>query len=88
MIKAVEFLPVCGRVAGFASGHRAVRALRFHAFAELPFVRILVTCCAGTVVEMVFHGCCRTGGNRLVAIHAENRSVPAGKGKQRLFVPG
>ena len=88
MVKAVEFFPVCRRVAGFASCHRAVRALRLHLLPELPSVRILVTCRAGTVVEKVFHGCCRTNGNWLVAIHAEDRSVPAGKGKARLFVPG
>lgn len=88
MVKPVEFLPVCGGVAGFASGHRAVRALRLHPLAELSFVRILVTRGAGAVLESVFHGCCRSRGNRLVAIHAEHSSVPASKGKVRLFVPG
>ena len=88
MIKAVEFLPSCGRMASFAACRRSFRTLRLHLFAKLPFVRILVTCRAGAVFELVFHGRRRTERNRLVAIQAENGSVPAGKGKARLIVPG
>jgi len=56
MVKAVEFLPVCRRVAGFASCQRAVCELRLHLLPELPFVRILVACSAGAVFELIFHG--------------------------------
>jgi hypothetical protein len=70
MIKAVKFLPPSGRMASFAARKRTVRTLRFHLFAKLPFVRILVTCCAGAVFELVFHGRRRSRGDGFVTIRA------------------
>lgn len=70
MIKPAKFVPSYGRMASFASRHRSVRTLRFHAFAELPVMRIHVTTGTGTILKPVFHRRWRLRGDRFVAICA------------------
>ena len=86
MVKAVERLPVCSRVAGFAADRRAVRELPFHRFAELPLVWIHVTARTGTVVKSIFHGRWRSRWNNFMAIRAKDSDVRAGQRETGLFV--
>ena len=86
MIKPVKFVPSCGRMAGFASRHRSVWTLCFHAFTELPVMWIRVTSGAGTILKPVFHRRGRARGDRFVAICAQHRQMSTGQRKTGVLV--